>query len=404
MPSSESTINYFFKNLKALHSIKDDLDTEYYDGLAEILDKAMQEVSNHTGKFLHKLDEKKPDNETLKQMITSVPSSLSYRNEDGQLPIQSAVWEDGSVRYVPLLAREGLKYNVGGDDERGGLLSDGVNILQHLALMPGIDDTNRLSLDTTDKSYLQAIIDLRELKLLCKQDVKDHNLLYLACQPYRQLRFDYFLDWDPDLLKMHRFKEDPIIHGICRHPHIEIIDCFKVFLKAALKRYPDELGLLFQKDDGGMTGCECAFAKYGKEETLNAIGEFIPFDNPQSPILHHVSKHAPQFMNDFAKKYSSAAYFRDRQGRTLRQASLASGTKTYQNHAMFFIGMSDEEVREIDPGSDLYPFMVAASVDTSDLSAVYNLLRRNPSLARCNRPRRGRKRKKTRTMCFKSSR
>jgi hypothetical protein len=42
--------------------------------------------------------------------------------------------------------------------------------------------------------------------------------------------------------------------------------------------------------------------------------------------------------------------------------------------------MSDEQVREIDPGTDLYPFMVTASGETSDLSAVYHLLRRNPSL------------------------
>ena len=58
--------------------------------------------------------------------------------------------------------------------------------------------------------------------------------------------------------------------------------------------------------------------------------------------------------------------------------------------------MSDEQVREIDPGTDLYPFMVSDSDETSDLSAIYHLLRRNPSLANsgfahnsaCNRKRR----------------
>jgi hypothetical protein len=61
---------------------------------------------------------------------------------------------------------------------------------------------------------------------------------------------------------------------------------------------------------------------------------------------------------------------------------------------MFFLEMSDEQVREIDPGSDLYPFMVAASGQTCDLSAVYALMKRNPSLARCNKPQRRRKSKK----------
>jgi hypothetical protein len=38
--------------------------------------------------------------------------------------------------------------------------------------------------------------------------------------------------------------------------------------------------------------------------------------------------------------------------------------------------------------------MVAASGQTCDLSAVYNLLRRNPALGHCNKPKRRRKRKR----------
>ena len=97
-------------------------------------------------------------------------------------------------------------------------------------------------------------------------------------------------------------------------------------------------------------------------------------------------------MEDFACRYPSATYFRDCEGRTLQQAILASGHKTFNNNAMFFLQMSDEQVREIDPGSDLYPFMVAASGHTCDLSAVYALvLGRNPSLAHRSKPRRRRK-------------
>ena len=114
---------------------------------------------------------------------------------------------------------------------------------------------------------------------------------------------------------------------------------------------------------------------------MKAIGECIPFNEPKLPILHHVMKDAPQFMNDFAFSYPSAGYLRDEQGRTLLQVSIGSGTKTYKNDAMFFIRMSDEQIREIDPGTDLYPFMVLASGQTSDLAAVNYLLRRDPSLA-----------------------
>ena len=50
---------------------------------------------------------------------------------------------------------------------------------------------------------------------------------------------------------------------------------------------------------------------------------------------------------------------------------------------MYFIRtLSDEQVGEIDPLTKLYPFMVASSGETSDLSAVYVLMGRNPSLVR----------------------
>ena len=156
-----------------------------------------------------------------------------------------------------------------------------------------------------------------------------------------------------------------------------------MFLKATTKHHTKEAGLLFQTDNLGVTACQRAFEEYGKEETMQVMGNCIPFDNPQIPILHYVAKHAFQFLNDFMVRYTSAAYLRDTDGRNLDQAILASGNKTFASDASYFLRMlSDDQVREIDPASDLYPFMVAASGETSDLSAVYVLLRRNPSLVR----------------------
>jgi hypothetical protein len=209
------------------------------------------------------------------------------------------------------------------------------------------------------------------------------------------MRFDFLADWCPEGLKTHTYNRLPTIHAFIKYN--DEIECLSVFLKASLKHHPNDLGLLFQKDSDGQTACQRAFEHegFGKDETLKAIGELIPFDDPKLPILHHVAKHAPQYMEDFACRYRSATYFRDCEGRTLQQATLASGHKTFNSNAMFFLQMSDEQVREIDPGSDLYPFMVAASGQTCDLSAVYALLRRNPSLAhRNNKPKRRTKRKR----------
>ena len=193
------------------------------------------------------------------------------------------------------------------------------------------------------------------------------------------MRFDYLVDLDAqEGLKTHQLNGMPIIHASIKMRRIKR---FQVFLKAAVTHHPQEIGLLFQTNNDGKTACERAFDTYGKDKTLEAIGECIPFDDPKLPILHHVEKHVPQFMNDFVNMYPSAAYLRDSQGRTMYQARVASGTKTYKHNALYFVEMTDDQVREIDPGTGLYPFMVLASGQTSDLYAVYFTLRRDPSLA-----------------------
>jgi hypothetical protein len=103
------------------------------------LEDAKKKVSAHTGKCLHDLDNTKPDLDTLQKMIAAVPLSLSHPNDKGQLPIQSAAWGNHSVGYIPLLAKEGRKHQVGGHDNRGGLLvgdphdNGRKNVLQLLA-------------------------------------------------------------------------------------------------------------------------------------------------------------------------------------------------------------------------------------------------------------------------------
>ena len=130
---------------------------------------------------------------------------------------------------------------------------------------------------------------------------------------------------------------------------------------------------------------------------MQIIGECIPFDTPQLPILHHVAKHAPHLLNDFSIRYRSVIYMRDKDGRNFNQALLASGKTLYKSNALYFLStLTDDHIKEIDPPTDLYPFMVAASDNTSDLSAVYVLLRRNPSLVRGGNPedRRSRRRRR----------
>jgi hypothetical protein len=383
--ATEDNLDQLIKTIGTFQSMKGSLDTNFYNGLKQIVNNAMNQVSDHTGEYLHNLHDHQPDEDTLQKIIDTVPSSLSYEDINDEIPIQNALWSMESVHYVPLLAKEGVKHNVGGDDARGGLLLGGYNVLEDLADQgAGID---------ADPLYLDVMKKLRESKLLLREDIQDYHLLYHACNPKTPMRFEFLIDWCPEGLKTYQYRGLPLIHATIQYRHL--IEWFSSFFKIALRYHPNDLGLLFQMDHEGQTACERAFKKYGNDKIMAVIGESIPFDDPKLPILHHVAKHVPQYMRDFGRRYPSATYFRDSQGRTLHQAKLASGHKTFMDDPMFFLEMSDEQVREIDPGSDLYPFMVAASGETCDLSAVYSLLRRNPALAhRSSKPKRRGKRKR----------
>ena len=152
-----------------------------------------------------------------------------------------------------------------------------------------------------------------------------------------------------------------------------------MYFQTALKHHPRHLGLLFQKDKSGKMAYERAVEKYEIEETFNAIKQCIPTDT-DLPILHHVVRDAPKYMNDFTIRYLSAAYLRDVDGRSVRQAAIASGSKTLKNATMFYVNMTDDEIAEHDPVTNQYPFLTCAAGETSDLSTVYVLLSRNPSL------------------------
>ena len=107
--------------------------------------------------------------------------------------------------------------------------------------------------------------------------------------------FEYLIDWCPEGLKTHTYRGLPLVHAIIDLRDFDLyMECFSIILETALRYHSNDLGLLFQKDHEGKTACERAFKNYGKDNTMTAIGDLIPFDDPKVPILHHVAKHAPQ--------------------------------------------------------------------------------------------------------------
>ena len=179
---TDDAIDEAFKTLGTLQSMKGELKNiggNFYDDIEKITEKFVKnfkkDIANRTGKLLHNLKTDKPEKETLKKLINEFPSCLECKNDEKQLPIHSAFWYHDSAGYIPLLAEQGVKYNVGGDDKRGGLLLEdpsdyNKNVLQLLASM--IDTNSPIPCDTRRLNIMKV---LRAKKLLVKTDIKDHR-------------------------------------------------------------------------------------------------------------------------------------------------------------------------------------------------------------------------------------
>ena len=406
--SIDININHAFRTLGTVKSLKHELDKDYFDDIEQIFEKAMKDVSDRTSEFLCNLPEfKQPNAKVLKQIIHMVPSSLKVRDEYGSIPIHKIALGENTFQYVHLFAEAAIEHNVFEEYERGGLLVEEED--EH---GPFGDPTNWNTLQIlASEGRVDTMKELRARNLLMKEDIIADNLIVHAAHDYRENTLNYLLELEPDALNAHigdrYFRGLPITHAIIEDSRCAI--ALSILAKIAMKYHQYDIGLIFQKDQHGTTAIGKAIDHYGEEETFKYMNKYlIPFIDPEVRILHHCAKDAPQLMNTFTKYYPSAIFLRDKYGRTLRQAELACGNKTFEKDAYFFANITDADLRVADPKDDLYPFMMAASrMDTTctanqtenddlnhdtnsdvltpqvprcDLSAVYYMIKRDPSL------------------------
>ena len=103
-----------------------------------------------------------------------------------------------AISFLPLLAEEGCRLNVGGEGMRGGLIprSDGGNnVLNRLVWGEGSKEEDEKSLKVMEK--------LCELDLFKKEDVKNFDLLFESLNGgmITPQIFEMLVNWDPDALK-----------------------------------------------------------------------------------------------------------------------------------------------------------------------------------------------------------
>ncbi len=231
------------------------------------------DLTEDVGGFLTNagLDNETQSEDDIRTLVQCVPKALSYVDEHGSFLIHNAIYS-GSVSFVPMLAEEGMKHNVGGEGMRGGLLKEspvcGQSVLQMLSCNYN---------SNSDVGCLDAIKRLREKGFIEKEHIKEYNLLWKSCKESSSKRFNYFADWDPSALKVQRDGKS-LLH-LCARPASHCIGEFQLALSATLRHYPHELGLLLLKNANSHTPFQVARKHFGEQESWKMIKKCLDESN-----------------------------------------------------------------------------------------------------------------------------
>jgi len=270
-------MTYTEKLLKLLLRAKD-LPLAIRQSLESDAENFYENFIETAGEFLHN-DLDVMGNDTPMQVIALVqvvPESLSYEichdDDTPVIPIQAALWNYSenepnyaAIPYIPILAEEGVKNGIAENEGgRGGLLREddaGDQVLPSLVYFDG-DFENPDDNRNFDIECLALLKYLRSVDLFQREDIKRYNLLAICCNsPRMRLRTQFLIDWDPSCLFNKRDNDTHLHHlaAYCCSPS------FKLVLNAALKYYPNDLGLLCVKNGKGKSVIEIAYYCFGNK-------------------------------------------------------------------------------------------------------------------------------------------
>ncbi|GFH46504.1 hypothetical protein CTEN210_02978 [Chaetoceros tenuissimus] len=364
-------------HLRCIQDIKEDWrDDDCRKKIMDAIQNTRKLLSDAFGQSLHNLEVFRPNENAVEKVVEEFPESIAFENDKGNLPIHSTTANDhniSSLKYIPLLAREGVRHNVGGEGNRGGLL--GGNISGSRNCLQNLVSTGHLFVQNKDDQSVKILKKLKEEGLLVKDDITDHDLIYWSGGEWMVKRFKFFLQWDPNAVVNYSKDDLPLMH----HFATDHFDDFKAVLGVMFECYPNEAGHLFQKDNAGITAFEKAWKSYGEEKVMKAINSIF---SPQTsfPILHHALIQAPKYKDAFMEWFPWAFHLRDHNDRTLIQTMLATGANCVKEYKTVFASMSDDQIRTKDPVTTLYPFAAVARGEEGDLQKSFYLLRRQPDV------------------------
>jgi hypothetical protein len=359
-------------------------------------------------KFLHKTEsyDEGKNVDTIATMIELCPELLATKDPVRyQLPICKAAMNKtirGKETFVPLFARVGVQYEVGGKEARGGLLTDSgrhneyANSLQCLA-----------SEGEGATGTFEALRNAKPEPLFLENDVIEHSLLYNAIVDFfddESYSFDSFASW---MCQMKYFidlnEEGALFHmdsanltPLCYFFDDEIKNVdenliLKKFLLKGLEYILERsvyynpscptIGGLFHVLSEGEIVLTKLVDKYGEKQMWDCIEKVltsISFNDQEYPlILHQTIIWTQQYVSQALMRFPDALHDRALDNRLPIHEALDNGL-SWDANLVAIIQANNLHLKVCDPVTKLPLMALAAKEPSCDLRTIYYLLRKNP--------------------------
>jgi ankyrin repeat protein len=319
--------------------------------------------------------------EYLEDFVVNYPNLLSAKDSDDNLPLHHVCKsQDTPINLIRLVIESGMEVEVGGKKARGGLVIPNNRNEYPLQLL-----CNRSC--KSNNQLLKHLIKMRP-KLVLKRDYKKLNLLHYVANGGKVNVAKQLLKACPESISFVDENGRLPIHVACLHscsvPQSQLL---RLLLKEGIKQKIEGKGGLLLVDDTGKSALDYAIDKLPCDErrwsSMNVLAEGIAPDLPLIQAAIHDG--APQWkIFSLLLKFPHAATIKDEDGRLPLHVFLEKDGALPNYVYEKIISSNTAAVKELSGFTGLYPFLIAATLDTFNVNSLYRLLRLDPSILECS--------------------
>ena len=351
--------------------------SKYANNNDDILEK-LQDLTKIIDKSLHQSHTFENENEerfeVISEIVQTCPEFLATKDTHGRLPchVAASVASSSASKYLMLFIEIGLKYSIGGEDSRGGLL------------ITNGHEWNALKCIEDPEVF--DVLQKYEPPLFCKADVQKYHLLHNAAGFHRNLKLvKYLYNLDPSCLYQLERSFTVMWYAVCvggkTTASLEVVQY--LIQQHILQDVSNEnVGGLFRKLFSNKYVVDMMVKKWGREAAWDCIERALSsskIDLDKLPLLRQIILLKPEYCSDVIKRFPSLVHIRDPNdsNRLPIHVALETGMK-WSLELMYLIAVSHEYVKDVDPVTKLPPFALAAMGTSCDLRTIYHLLHKYP--------------------------